>query len=134
MSWKVMAEYSSPSSDWQRVKMSLPEVNKVYQIAFEGKDNLGRGIVLDAIKLQGAPECTIPERITVFNKGAGKVNIAWSASWDANFFEVIVSKDTIDPDRSLVICPYARKNIQQGGFAAARRPQQRDELPFPDGK
>ncbi len=97
--WKTMAELSSEGSDWQFVKLSLPEVSSTYQIAFEGKDNLGRGIVLDAIKLQGAPECTIPERITVFNKGAGKVNIAWSASWDANFFEVIVSKDTIDPDR-----------------------------------
>ena len=97
--WKTMAELSSEGSDWQYVKMSLPEVGSTYQIAFEGTDNLGRGIVLDAIKLQSAPDCTIPADIVVFNKGAGKVNIAWSASWDANQFEVIVSKDTIEPDR-----------------------------------
>ncbi len=97
--WKRMAEFSSASSDWQRVKLSLPEVGQTYQIAFEGTDNLGRGIVLDDIKLQSAPDCTIPEEITVFNKGAGKVNIAWMASFDAINFEVIVSKDTIDPDQ-----------------------------------
>ena len=96
--WKVMAEYSSPSSDWQRVKMSLPEVNKVYQIAFEGKDNLGRGIVLDSITLQSAPECTVPDEIMVTNRGAGKVNIMWSMSYDAFYYELIVTKDTIDPD------------------------------------
>ena len=97
--WKTMAELSSTGSDWQYAKMPLPEVSATYQIAFEGKDNLGRGIVLDDIKLQSAPDCTIPADIAVFNKGAGKVNIAWTASWDANYFEVIVSKDTIEPDR-----------------------------------
>ena len=96
--WKQMAEFSTASSDWQRVKLSLPEVGQTYQIAFEGTDNLGRGIVLDDIKLQSAPDCTVPSDIVAFNKGAGKVNIAWTASWDAENFEVIVSKDTIDPD------------------------------------
>ena len=86
--WKTMAELTSEGSDWQYVKLSLPEVGSTYQIAFEGTDNLGRGIVLDDIKLQSAPDCTIPMDITVFNKGAGKVNIAWQASWDANAFEV----------------------------------------------
>ncbi len=96
--WKVLAEYSEAQSDWQRVKLSLPEIGKTYQIAFEGTDNLGRGIVLDSIKLQSAPECTVPHDIMVTNKGAGKVNIAWEASFDADFFELIVANDTIDPD------------------------------------
>ena len=96
--WKTLAEYSTASSDWQRVKISLPEAGKTYQIAFEGKDNLGRGIVLDSIKLQSAPECTVPYDLMATNKGAGKVNIAWMASFDADYYEVVVTKDTIDPD------------------------------------
>ena len=96
--WRVMAEYGSSSADWQKVKLDLPNVNQTYQIAFEGSDNLGRGIVLDSIKLQSAPECTVPADLVVTNKGAGKVNLAWMASWDAGYFEVIVSRDTIDPD------------------------------------
>lgn len=95
--WKQLAELASPTAEWQRVQLALPEVGQTYQIAFEGKDNLGRGIVLDSIKLQSAPECTIPYDITVFNKGAGKVNIAWTGNYDADYYELIVAKDTIDP-------------------------------------
>lgn len=96
--WKQLAEYSTASANWQKVKLSLPEVNSTYQIAFEGSDNLGHGIVLDSIKLQSAPDCTVPHDLSVTNKGAGKVRIAWMASFDADYYELIVSKDTIDPD------------------------------------
>ena len=96
--WKQLAEFSTASANWQKVKIELPEVNETYQIAFEGTDNLGRGIVLDSVKLRSAPVCTTPHDITINNKGAGIVNIAWNASWDANFFDLIVSKNEINPD------------------------------------
>ena len=82
--WKQLAEFSTASATWQKVTLVLPEVNSTYQIAFEGTDNLGRGIVLDSIKLRSAPECTIPYDISATNMGHGKVNIAWNASWDAD--------------------------------------------------
>jgi hypothetical protein len=96
--WKQLAEYGTASANWQKVKLELPEVNATYQIAFEGKDNLGRGIVLDSVKLRSAPECTVPHDIAITNKGAGLVNISWKASWDANFFDLVVSKNLINPD------------------------------------
>ena len=96
--WKQLAEYSTASANWQKVSMSLPEVNATYQIAFEGTDNLGRGIVLDSVKLRSAPECTVPFNVTANNLGNGKVNISWNASWDANAYELIVAKEAIDPD------------------------------------
>jgi hypothetical protein len=95
--WKQLAEYSNAMANWQKVTLELPEVGPTYQIAFEGSDNLGRGIVLDSVKLRSAPECTVPHDIIASNKGSNRVNIAWAASWDANFFEVVVSLDTIDP-------------------------------------
>ena len=101
--WKQLAEFSTASANWQKVKLELPEVNETYQIAFEGTDNLGRGIVLDSIKLRSAPECTVPHDITITNKGAGLVNIAWNASWDANFFDLVVSKNLINPDTVALI-------------------------------
>lgn len=96
--WKQIAEYSTASADWQRVKIDLPEVGATYQIAFEGSDNLGRGIVLDSVKLQSAPECTVPYSLIATSKGASKVNIAWMASYDAEYYELIISTDTIDPN------------------------------------
>ena len=95
--WKQLAEYSTSMANWQKVRIELPEVGPTYQIAFEGKDNLGRGIVLDSVLLRSAPECTVPHDIIASNKGANRVNIAWTASWDAVWFELIVSKDTINP-------------------------------------
>lgn len=96
--WKQLAEFTSASADWQKVNLVLPEVNATYQIAFEGTDNLGRGIVLDSIKLRSAPECTIPYDISMTSLGSGKVNIAWRASWDADAYDLIIAKDSIDPD------------------------------------
>ncbi|MBQ1874688.1 MAG: choice-of-anchor J domain-containing protein, partial [Paludibacteraceae bacterium] len=96
--WKQLAEFSTASANWQKVKLELPEVNETYQIAFEGTDNLGRGIVLDGVLVRSAPECTVPHDIAITNKGAGIVNIAWNASWDANFYELVVSKNKINPD------------------------------------
>ena len=114
--WKVLAEYSSAAADWQRVKLELPEVGQTYQIAFEGSDNLGRGIVLDDIKLQSAPECTVPHDLTVFSKGAGKVNLHWVASFDADSFEIVISKDTIDPEMVLDIEQSTPEVIAFHGF------------------
>jgi len=96
--WKTLAEFSDAMANWQKVKLELPEVNATYQIAFEGTDNLGRGIVLDSVKLRSAPICTVPHDIVITNKGAGIVNIAWIASWDANEYELIVTKSIINPD------------------------------------
>lgn len=96
--WKQLGEYSRSTGSWQRVKINLPEVGQTYQIAFEGTDNLGHGIVLDEIKLQSAPECTVPYDLYATNKGAGKMNLGWSASFDAENFEIIIANDTIDPD------------------------------------
>lgn len=96
--WKVLEEFSTAAADWTHAKLNLSELGQYYQIAFEGTDNLGHGIVLDEIKVQGKAECTIPYDIMVTNKGAGKVNVSWQASWDADSYELIVTKDTIDPD------------------------------------
>ena len=96
--WKLLREFSAAQANWQKVELALPEYTEAYQIAFEGKDNLGHGIVLDSIEVRSTPECTVPHDIIVNNLGAGKVNIAWTASWDASQFEVIVTKIAIDPD------------------------------------
>ncbi len=97
-SWKVLATFSDAHAQWRKVQLELPEYSAAYQIAFEGKDNLGRGIVLDSVIVRSTPECTVPHDITANSQGAGKVNIAWNASWDANEFELAVLKEKIDPD------------------------------------
>ena len=97
--WKQLAEYSDAKANWTKVAISLPEYNsETYQIAFEGKDNLGRGIVLDSVVVRSAPECTVPRDIQVTSEGAGKATISWAASWDATEFDFLITTEAIDPD------------------------------------
>lgn len=96
--WEVLAVYADAKAQWQKVELQLPNYSETYQIAFEGKDNLGRGIVLDSVVVRSTPECTVPHDITVVSQGAGKVNIAWNASFDANEYELIIATVAIDPD------------------------------------
>ena len=96
--WKQLAEYSSAKANWTKVAISLPEYNDSYQIAFEGKDNLGRGIVLDSVVVRSAPECTVPKDLQVTAEGAGKATISWAASWDATEFDFLITTEEIDPD------------------------------------
>ena len=129
--WKQLAEYSSASGNWQKVTLELPEVNSTYQIAFEGKDNLGRGIVLDSVKLRSAPQCTTPHDIVINNQGAGKINIAWTASWDANAYELIVTTAIIDPD-TVANIPDSAKIIAFSGTVPGL--QQNYELSLTSGE
>ncbi|MBO4249968.1 MAG: hypothetical protein J5884_01805, partial [Paludibacteraceae bacterium] len=97
--WQQLAEFGTASANWQKVYLELPEVNETYQIAFEGTDNLGHGIVLDSIKLRSAPQCVIPHDISITHQGNGKVFIGWNASWDASSYDLIITKDVkINPD------------------------------------
>ena len=85
--WIQIAEYNEKITKWQADTIYLDAYSsQTYQIAFEGKDNLGRGIVLDSIKLRSAPECTVPNHILVSNKGANRVSISWAASWEMVIF------------------------------------------------
>lgn len=96
--WKLLQEFSTASADWQKVNISLPEYNSTYQVAFEGAENLGRGIVLDSVLLRSAPECTVPHDISVLQLGNGKGTLNWQASFDADYYDLIIANEAIDPD------------------------------------
>ncbi|MCR5050115.1 MAG: hypothetical protein K6A36_03430 [Paludibacteraceae bacterium] len=96
--WQLINEYSRGTTNWERVVLPLPSVSSTCQIAFEASESLGRGIVLDSVLLRSEPLCTVPYDLGVVNKGAGRVEVYWMASWDAYFFELIVSKEKINPN------------------------------------
>ena len=96
--WQILKEYSRGTTNWERVVIPFPHVSPTCQIAFEASENLGRGIVLDSVLVRSAPECTVPYDLGVINKGAGRVEVYWMASWDAYNFELIVTKEKINPN------------------------------------
>ena len=58
--WITLKAYDVYSSGWQRDTIRLAGVTNTYQLAFEAKDKLGRGIVLDDIVVRSVPNCTQP--------------------------------------------------------------------------
>jgi hypothetical protein len=53
--WITLRTYDSYTSGWQRDTIRLAAVTSTYQLAFEAKDNLGKGIVLDDIEVRSVP-------------------------------------------------------------------------------
>ena len=96
--WKLLKSYTTAAAKWQKVSIDLPSYGKTYFLAFEGTDNMGRGIVLDSIEVRSAPECTVPHDLYVTGLAAGKATLGWQASFDAESFDVMVFKRPVPAD------------------------------------
>ena len=96
--WKVLKQYTSYQNEWTTEMLVLPGVNDSYQLAFEGSDNMGRGIVLDSIQVRSMPECTVPHDLYVLNMVGGTATLGWQASLDANYFQIVLTTVAINPD------------------------------------
>ncbi len=109
--WILLREYTRPYANWVREEIELPQANTTYQIAFEGSDNMGRGIVLDSVVVRSKPECTTPHDLELFNMVDGGIDLQWIANYDSYAFQFVVMKgealnydiDTVDLDNSSMI-------------------------------
>lgn len=94
------AEFTQAIRSWKAESYELPLYNsKSYQIAFEGTDNLGRGIVLDSIVVRSYPECIVPYDVTVSNVMNGNATLLWKASWEAEQYHIVLTTTEVDIDR-----------------------------------
>lgn len=94
-----LAVYDKTQRNWKAESFELPNFyHKAYQLAFEGSDNMGRGIVLDSIVVRSYPECTKPYDISLTNVTNGNATIGWHASWDADQFHIVVTNREAEMD------------------------------------
>ena len=96
--WVVLKTYDKYVSDWQRDTIRLVAVTSTYQIAFEGVDNLGRGIVLDDIEVRSVPNCTQPFNLTVSQLMGKSVTLEWAGSFDALKYHVKIANRPLTPE------------------------------------
>lgn len=89
--WIELKKFDNHIAQWQRDTIYLTSVTKTYQIAFEAKDNLGRGIVLDDVVVRSAPSCTQPFNLLVSNIKNQAATLSWIASFDATELYLKVS-------------------------------------------
>ena len=85
---------------WATDTLDLPRNtdSKTYYIAFEGFDRLGRGIVLDDIKVRPKPNCAPPSAVMFRNIENTAATVVWAENMDATFTEIKVSSTPFTPD------------------------------------
>lgn len=96
--WMTLQEYVTAVPRWSYESIDLLRVNSTYQIAFEGSENMGRGIVLDSVLVRSRPECTQPHDMYVSNMANSAATLNWQASFDAESFTVKISTENFGVD------------------------------------
>ncbi len=92
--WKTLTAYDNYIAKWQRDTIFLPAA-AYCQIAFEAADNLGRGVVIDDVVVRSTPSCFDPEALYTSNVTNNSITVNWQGSFDAEYFYVKLSKDTL---------------------------------------
>lgn len=92
--WQPLKVFSSRIDYWQVDTIPLLGYNSAsaYQLAFECVENMGRGIVLDDIRVRNTSTCVATTSLTVADRGATSVTLAWAGDLLADTFEVVVTE------------------------------------------
>lgn len=75
--WIELKSYTTNQKDWTTVTIPLTSVSDRMQIAFEGTDKGGKGIVLDNIMVRPKPICDTPEGVQAINATSTSFDITW---------------------------------------------------------
>ena len=84
---------------WQRDTIRLTGINQTrtfYQLAFEGTDRFGQGVVLDWVQVRPEPTCEDPHSMTFDMPTATSFRVNWQASFDSQSYQVRVSTSPLD--------------------------------------
>ena len=93
--WVLLQTYENKITNWTQEIIQLPGACETYQLAFEGTDNLGRGIVLDDIIVRPEPTCEDPFNISVDGLSTTTATLRWNGSLDTEKFRVVISTKAI---------------------------------------
>ncbi len=93
--WIEIASFENKITNWTQETIQLPGACETYQLAFEGTDNFGRGIVIDDVIVRPEPTCEDPFNISVDGLSTNSVTLLWNGSLDTEKFRVVLSKKQI---------------------------------------
>lgn len=89
--WVELGQYTNKTKGWVNDTIGLPAASATYQLAFEGVDNLGRGVALDEIIVRPMPTCDNPSNISVDGLTSHSATLRWNGSLDTDSFRVVVA-------------------------------------------
>ena len=95
--WVLMRTFDSRVDQWTEDTIALTGFSgsSTYQIGFEAVENMGRGIVLDDVRVMNASTCITPSNVAMRIPGTTSVTLAWAGGLETDTFEVVVSATEI---------------------------------------
>ena len=95
--WTLLRVFNSRMDVWTMDTVALTGFTSAsaYQIGFEAVENMGRGIVLDDVRIMNASQCVMPSGVEMIVPGTTSVKLTWNGDLMADTFEVVVSKVAI---------------------------------------
>ena len=91
--WKELEKFDSYISFWQTDTITLAQPGAYYQLAFEGSDNYGHGVVIDNVIIMPNPACQQPRDLELWDVSNTTAQIFWNAGNNAVGFNIKV--DTV---------------------------------------
>lgn len=89
--WITLYRITKHSNYWKSDTIALVAWTDKYQLAFEGVDNLGRGICLDNIQVRELPQCSAPHSLSVSDISVSSAHLVWGAGFSQDAFRLKVS-------------------------------------------
>lgn len=93
--WIELKSFDNKIPAWRYDTVMLDAKSKTYQIAFEVADNMGRGVVLDDVRVRAMPTCSDPSDIKTDGLTTTSFRLVWNGSLDTDSFEIAVSESAI---------------------------------------
>ena len=89
--WVQIGKFENKTSGWKTDTIRLTAPSKTYQLAFEGVDNMGRGVALDEVIVRPMPTCNDPSNISADGLTVNSALLRWNGSLDSDSFNVVLS-------------------------------------------
>ena len=135
--WTLLAEFTTPYSDWTEEAFVLPNPSATYQIAFVGSGNDGNYIWLDDINIMEEPTCFAPTALTFEDITTTTATIGWTdnnettpQSWTINIngVDTVVTENPFTFDNLTAATGYTV--MVAANCSADDQSQWSDELTF----
>lgn len=93
--WVELKSFDQKLAGWVSDTIRLDAATKTYQVAFEVSDNMGRGVVLDDIRVRAMPTCATPGDVRIEGLTSTSFTLLWDGSLDTDSFEIVLNKTRI---------------------------------------
>ena len=91
LKWVQVGKYENKTIGWKNDTIRLTAPSKTYQLAFEGVDNMGRGIALDEVIVRPMPTCNDPSNISADGLTVNSALLRWNGSLDTDSFNIVLT-------------------------------------------